>query len=307
MLLPGMDSTTGTNDTTQTSPLLNVDAPINVCSVSAGVLADAASSCSTTSVGTDQLGAIANINVPITASDNAVGLLGMAASALGLNTTTTSASTTQNGAINVAAPITICAINVGLLGNTSSACDETGTSGTTTQTGVIDATVPVTVCDVIVEIAGDSTSNCPQDPDTVKQSGELADLYAPVGICGVIVEIDGAAAGKCMPTAGFPLVNGLPTNQLSQSAPIDGVLPVNACSILIAVDGDSNQLVRARSRRPDPDRYGAGGCSGHGLLCDGGCGRNGHRYLRWQCQHRRADRCRRCRYRSQLAHHDLRP
>src|ERR1700691_6106739 len=51
MLLPGQDAQTGTNVTTQTSPLANVTAPINACSISAGVLAGAKSSCSTTSVG----------------------------------------------------------------------------------------------------------------------------------------------------------------------------------------------------------------------------------------------------------------
>jgi len=240
MLLPGQDSTTGTNVTTQSSPLANLSVPINVCSVSAGILANASSSCSTTSVGTGQKGAIANINVPITASDNAVGLLGEAASALGLNSTTTSASTTQSGAlVNGYVPVTICSVNVGLLGNTSSACDTTGTSGTTTQTGVIDAAVPVTVCDIIVEVADNSTASCPQNPDTVHQSGELADLYAPAGICGVIVEIDGAAKGDCMPTSDFPLIGGLPANTLTQSAPIDGVLPVNACSIVVAIAGSA--------------------------------------------------------------------
>jgi hypothetical protein len=45
-----------------------------------------------------------------------------------------------------------------------------------------------------------------------------------------------------MPDAGFPLVNDLPTNNVSQSAPIDGVVPINACSIVVAVAGSaSNQ------------------------------------------------------------------
>jgi hypothetical protein len=238
--LPNQDSTSGSNTTTQSSPLLNVSAPINLCSVSAGVLADAKSSCSTTSVGTAQKGAIANVNVPITAEDNAVGLLGEAASALGLDGNTPSASTTQTGAINAYVPVTICAVNVGLIGNTSSACNDTGTNGTTTQSGVIDAAVPVTVCDVIVELADNSSASCPQNPDTTHQSGELADLYVPAGICGVIVQIDGTSKGDCMPTSGFPLVNGLPANTLTQSAPIDGVLPVNACSIVVAVAGSAS-------------------------------------------------------------------
>src|SRR5580700_4699383 len=84
--IPNQDSTSGTNVTTQSSPLANVSAPVNVCSVSAGILANAKSSCSTTSVGVKQLGAIANVNVPITAQDNAIGLLGQASTALGLNT-----------------------------------------------------------------------------------------------------------------------------------------------------------------------------------------------------------------------------
>ncbi len=40
-LLPGQNATTGTNTTTQSSPLANVDAPINVCSLSIGLLAGA--------------------------------------------------------------------------------------------------------------------------------------------------------------------------------------------------------------------------------------------------------------------------
>jgi hypothetical protein len=237
MLLPGQDAQTGTNVTTQTSPLANVTAPINACSISAGILAGAKSSCSTTSVGLNQKGAIANVNVPITAQDNAVGLLGEAASALGLNTSTTSASTTQTGAINAAVPVTLCSIDVGLVGDTASACNTAGTNGTTTQKGVIDADVPVTVCDVIVEIADNATASCPTNPDTTSQAGELADLYVPAGICGVIVQIDGKATGDCMPTSDFSLTNGLPVNSLTQSAPIDGVLPVNACSIVVAIDG----------------------------------------------------------------------
>jgi hypothetical protein len=240
MLLPNQDSTSGTNTTTQSSPLANLNVPVNLCSVSAGVLANADSSCSTTSVGINQKGALANVNVPITADDNAVGLLGKAASALGLNTTTSSASVTQTGAINASVPVSICAVNVGLFGNTSSACNTAGTHGTTTQSGVIDAAVPVTVCDVIVEVVGNSTSDCPTNPDTVHQSGELADLYVPAGICGVIVQIDGASKGSCMPSAGTPLVDGLPVNSLTQSAPIDGVLPVNACSIVIAIAGSAS-------------------------------------------------------------------
>ena len=64
----------------------------------------------------------------------------------------------------------------------------------------------------------------------------------PTTVCGVIAVVDGTGTGMCMPDAGFPLVNDLPTNNVSQSAPIDGVLPVNACSIVVAVAGSaSNQ------------------------------------------------------------------
>jgi hypothetical protein len=238
-LLPGQDSTSGTNTTHQTSPLLNADVPVNACSISAGILAGAKSSCSTTAVGINQLGAIGNINVPITAQDNAIGLLGMAASALGLTTGQNPASTTQDGAINAFVPVSLCAINVGLVGDTSSSCNTTGTHGTVNQKGVIDAAVPVTVCDVIVEIVGNSSSDCPTHANNVTQAGMLADAFAPVNVCGIIVELDGKATGSCMPGSDFPLVNGLPTQTLTQSAPIDGVLPVNACSILVAIDGSA--------------------------------------------------------------------
>ncbi len=138
--------------------------PINACSLSLGLLANAASSCSTTSVGLDQLGSIGTINIPITAQYNAIGLLGMAAKSLGLTTGQSPASTTQNGAINLDVPVSICAVNVGLVGDTSSDCNLTGTNGTVNQTGVIDAAVPVTVCDVIVEIDGNSNGELPAVP-----------------------------------------------------------------------------------------------------------------------------------------------
>jgi hypothetical protein len=210
---------------------------VNACSISAGILAGAKSSCSTTSVGLAQLGAIGNINIPITAQDNAIGLLGQAASALGLTTGQSPATTTQNGAINAFVPVNLCAINVGLMGDTSSACNATGTNGTINQKGVVDAAVPVTVCDVIVEIVGNSTADCPTHPNAVTQDGQLADVFAPATICGVLVELDGAATGQCMPSSDFPLVKGLPTDNLTQKAAIDGVLPVNACSVLVAIDG----------------------------------------------------------------------
>ena len=127
---PVTNALSGTNTTNQKSPLLNANVPINACSLSLGLLADAASSCSTTSVGLDQLGAIGTINIPITAQYNAIGLLGMAAKSLGLTTGQSPASTTQNGAINLDAPISICSVNVGLVGNTASDCNLTGTNGT---------------------------------------------------------------------------------------------------------------------------------------------------------------------------------
>ena len=201
--------------------------------------ADAASSCSTTAVGLDQAGAIGSVNVPVTAQDNAIGLLDQAASALGLTTGQSPSSTTQNGAINVFVPVTICSVNVGLVGNTASDCNLSGTHGTTTQQGVVDAAVPVTVCDVIAEIDGNSTANCPQEPDNVSQSGQLADVDAPATGCGVVAAVDGTARA-CMPDAGFPQVNNLPTNSVTQSAPVDGVAPVNVCSVVVAVDGTAS-------------------------------------------------------------------
>ena len=103
----------------KTSPLANVNAPVNACSLSVGLVADASSSCSTTSVGLNQAGAIGNVNVPVTAQDNAIGLLGQAASALGLTTGQAPSSTTQNGAVNADVPVSLCSVNVGLVGATS--------------------------------------------------------------------------------------------------------------------------------------------------------------------------------------------
>ncbi len=166
-----------------------------------GVTADASTSCSTTSVGLDQPGGLADVNAPITAQDNAIGLLNQAASAFGL-TDSGSGSTTQDGAINADAPVNICSVNVGLAADTSSNCDTSGSSGPATQTGTVDAEVPVTVCDVIAEIDGNSSSNCPQHADPTTQQGQAADVFVPVTACGAVVEVDGSSNGMCMPDAG---------------------------------------------------------------------------------------------------------
>ena len=238
--LPNQDSTTGTNSTGQSSPVGQRQRPDQACSLSVGVAADAGSSCSTTSVGLNEPGGLADANAPITAQDNAIGLLNEAATALGLAGGQSSASTSQNGAVNADAPVSICSVNVGLAADTSSGCSTTGTSGPSTQTGVVDAEVPVGVCDVIAEIDGDSSSNCPQQADPVTQQGQAANVFVPVTACGAIVEVDGSANGMCLPDAGFPLANDLPTSDASQSAPADAVVPVNACSVAVAVDGTAS-------------------------------------------------------------------
>ena len=43
-----------------------------------------------------------------------------------------------------------------------------------------------------------------------------------------------------MPDAGVPLTNDLPTSDASQSAPVEGVIPVNVCSVVVAVDGSAS-------------------------------------------------------------------
>ena len=96
--------------------MANADAPVNACSLSVGLVADASSSCSTTSVGTNEPGGLADANVPITAQDNAIGLLNEAAAALGLTSGQSSASTSQDGDVNADAPVSICSVNVGLVG-----------------------------------------------------------------------------------------------------------------------------------------------------------------------------------------------
>ena len=134
-------------------------------------------------------GGLADANVPITAQDNAIGLLNEAAAALGLSSGQSSASTSQDGDVNADAPVSVCSVNVGLVGNTSSDCDTTGTSGSTSQNGVVDAEVPVTVCDVIAEVDGDSSSNCQQQSDPATQQGQAADVFVPVTACGAVVEV----------------------------------------------------------------------------------------------------------------------
>src|ERR1700733_6897980 len=103
--LPGQDSTTGTNTTTQSSSVADVAAPVNACSLSVGADAGASTGCSTTSVGTSGSSNVANVSVPVTAQDNAAGLLNQEASALGLTSGQSAASTDQNGMVNADAPV----------------------------------------------------------------------------------------------------------------------------------------------------------------------------------------------------------
>ena len=171
----------------------------------------------------------------------------------------------------------------GWAGNTSSDCNTTGTSGPVSQTGVVDADVPVTVCDVIVEIDGNSSANCPQESGSVSQQGQLADVYAPVTACGVIAEVYGTANGLCLPDSGFPLVNDLPTNDVSQRAGRrrhSGERVQWRCG---RRGGYGEQLVRALARGDHPDGVGSGQCPGDGVRRDG-------RRL-WQFQ-RHLHRCR---------------
>ena len=167
-------------------------------------------------------------------------------------------------------------------GNTASDCNLTGTNGSTTQQGDVDAAVPVTVCDVIAEIGGTSTAKCPQEHDSVTQTGQLADVYAPATVCGVIAEVDGTSTGMCMPDARVPLVNGVPTNSVSQSAPVDGVAPVNACSVVAAVDGtasnscEPSHVVSSSAGSVPVSR------AGHVLLGGGGPRRDRRRHVHGQ-------------------------
>ena len=122
------------------------------------------------------------------------------------------------------------------------------------------------------------------------QSGEFADLDVPAGVCGVIVVIDGTGKGNCMPVAGFPTVNGLPVDGLTQSAPIDGVLPVNACSIVIAVAGTASNQCEPAHVAATQTGTGTINVSDDGLRR--GRRHSGHRdrCLHRRRQHRPADR-----------------
>ncbi len=139
--LPGQDSTTGTNTTTQSSSVAHVAAPVNVCSLSVDAVADAGSGCSTTSVGSNGSGNLANVDVPVTAQDNAVGLLNRGGSAFGLTSGQPASATTQNGMVNADGPVSVCSVNAGVVGDTTSDCNLSGTGGDTAQWGVVDAEI----------------------------------------------------------------------------------------------------------------------------------------------------------------------
>ena len=177
--LPGQDSTTGTNTTTQSSSVADVAAPVNACSLSVGADAGAGSGCSTTSVGSSGDSNVANVNVPVTVQDNAAGLLNQEGSALGLTSGQSSAATTQDGMVNADAPVSICSVDAGVAGDTSSECGLSGTEGATSQTGVVDADAPVTVCDIIAEVDGSGSASCPQETSTGSQSGQAGRRRRP--------------------------------------------------------------------------------------------------------------------------------
>ena len=263
--LPGQDSTTGTNTTTQSSSVADVSAPVNACSLSVGADAGAGSGCSTTSVGSSGDSNLANANVPVTAQDNAVGLLNQEGSALGVASGQSSAATTQDGAVNADAPVSLCSIDAGVAGDTSSDCGLSGTSGDASQTGVVDVEAPVTVCDVIAEVDGTGSANCPQETNSGSQSGQLADADVPVTACGAVVAVDGSAAGSCQPASDATLTGDLPTSDQSQSAPVDGILPVSGCSVVVAAVGSATN-----SCEPDhvaPAQSGSSPINGTVNLC----------------------------------------
>ncbi len=83
----------------------------------------------------------------------------------------------------------------------------------------------------------------------------------------------------CMPNVGFPLVNDLPTNNVSQSAPIDGVVPVNVCSVVVAVDGSASNQCEPTHLASTPTGSRPGQRPGHRLRGDGGARRDRRRHL----------------------------
>src|SRR5580704_13165280 len=89
----------------QTGALVNLNIPVNLCSLSVGLLASAASSCSTTTIASNQTAGLANINVPISIYRNAIGLLTESSTVTPLASITTTSgtaapTTTQSGTIN---------------------------------------------------------------------------------------------------------------------------------------------------------------------------------------------------------------
>ena len=241
-MLPGQDSTQRARTRTgQSSPVANADAPVNACSLSVGLAADASSSCSTTSVGAEPAGRTRRRQ----RADHGAGQRHRAAEPSGFR-----ARLGQRA---------VRCVDVAerrhqrrragehLLGQRRSGRQhlerlrhrgiERSRRRRQARSMPRSPSPSATRSRRSTATARPTALSSPIPPS---QQGQAADVFGPVTACGAIVAVDGSANGMCMPDAGFPLVNDLPTSDGSQSAPVDGVIPVNACSVVVAVAGTAS-------------------------------------------------------------------
>ncbi len=175
-----------------------------------------------------------DVTVPVTVTDNALGVLGDAPAAGGLPLPAVSADLTVDvGPVAVSVPVTVggndvavgdggvsqtppaaapapsgpadVAVPVTVTGNAVGVLGDATASGTAPAAPTGAVTVPVTVCGTGVGVLGDATGGCttPAPGGSGGSGGEVVDVDVPVTVCGVGLGLLGDGAGACSP-AGPP-------------------------------------------------------------------------------------------------------
>jgi hypothetical protein len=256
-----------------------VNAPVTVCGINIGILGGSSSGCpattpdsSTSTAGSGDTSASAPINAPISVSGISLqvgqpagsntppsGTTSSGSSATSGGATTPSGGLTANAPVN--APVTVCGISAGVLGNGSSGCptaanSAAGTASSTSGTGggsdtgllggllgggvsaVAPVNAPVTVCGISAGVLGDGSSACPAtaagtasstsgtgsaDPGTPGTGvlGVDTPITAPVNVCGIGVGVLGSGSSTCGGTDATTVTNppGSPSSPNTPATP----------------------------------------------------------------------------------------
>ena len=238
-----------------------------------------------------------DVVVPVTVTDNALGVLGDAPTAGGLELPAPSQDLTLDlGSVAVSVPVTIggndaavgsggatqpdtgpapgtsapadVAVPVTVVGNGIGVLGDAEASGTAPATPEGAVTVPVTVCGNGVGVLGDAVGGCAPvagtgsgSPEAAGPLDDLLDVDAPVTVCGNGVGVLGDVAGACTPAG---------TGGDSGGALVDVDVPVTVCGNGAGVLGDAAGGCTAAGTPGSGSGNGSGGDGGGDGSGDGG-------------------------------------